>query len=334
MDLKENAMKAVTALVSSYEEPRKNQLFTEDSLYELTVCLTEETALPRLPRIVPLPVKHSVYPTECEICLITAPPQRHYKDLTAGIEHVRKVVDIIKLSKKYKELKQRKMLYQSFHLFLADRSRYKILPRLLGKQFMTRRTPVPMKVRTDETTESFAKKIKYFLRHTPVSLANRIRNLKFKVGRTNQTPEQVADNVVSAVLKILSLRYLPHHWKHVKSISIKLPDSPSLILYAQPIRTKIVIPTKSSLVSEAVVIGPKKDRKRKVPLSSAKQSKNDPVATVSESTEELKRGGKYRQVSRRKNHKGRGKGKGKRTENGRRRTKSSKKGRGKYKISK
>lgn len=246
MDIKPNAVKAVTALLENQDMKHSNQLFAEDELFEVVVALTEETVLPKIPTFVSLPVKHSIYPSDCEICLFTLPPQRHYKDMTANLPHIRKVVDIEKLRKKYTEQKQRNVLYKSFHLFLADRRLYAKLPRLLGKQFMSRRTPIPIPLSLTETKEEFAKKIKYFLRHTPARLCDRSRTLKFKVGRTCQTAEEVAENIEAAMLKLISISRLPEHWKHIKSIQVKLPSSPALRLYARPIKPLIIIPSKKA----------------------------------------------------------------------------------------
>lgn len=77
-----------------------------------------------------------------EICLFVKDPQREYKDLihSLGLDHViTKVIGISKLRKKYKEYEAKRLLCNSYDLFLADDRVLPLLPKLLGKTFFAKK---------------------------------------------------------------------------------------------------------------------------------------------------------------------------------------------------
>ena len=71
-----------------------------------------------------------------ETCLITRPPQRKYKDLlqSLNIDYISKVIDLKKLSSKYKQYEAKRQLSSSFDVFFADEKIIPKLPHLLGKR--------------------------------------------------------------------------------------------------------------------------------------------------------------------------------------------------------
>ena len=88
-----------------------------------------------------------------EICLFVKDPQREYKNLifnelslnnnsSTGSNQsfkIAKIIDISKLRKKYKEFEAKRILCNSFDLFLADERVLPLLPKLLGKYFFNKK---------------------------------------------------------------------------------------------------------------------------------------------------------------------------------------------------
>lgn len=93
-------------------------------------------------------IKHSIFNYvkgergSLEVCLFVKDPQREYKDLihSLGLDHViTKVIGISKLRQKYKEYEAKRLLCNSYDLFLADDRVLPLLPKLLGKTFFAKK---------------------------------------------------------------------------------------------------------------------------------------------------------------------------------------------------
>ena len=87
------------------------------------------------------------------ICLITADPQRAYKDIVASEEfpaalrkRITRVVDVGHLGKKFKSYEAQRKLFAEHDLFLGDDRIINRLPKLLGKTFYktTVKRPIPV----------------------------------------------------------------------------------------------------------------------------------------------------------------------------------------------
>lgn len=90
---------------------------------------------------------------ETTICLITADPQRAYKDLVADAafpaglrQRITRVVDLAHLTKKFKSYEAQRKLFAEHDVFLGDERIINRLPKALGKTFYktTVKRPVPV----------------------------------------------------------------------------------------------------------------------------------------------------------------------------------------------
>lgn len=90
---------------------------------------------------------------EATICIITADPQRYYKNVVASEEfpeelrkRITRVIDLTHLKAKFKAYEAQRKLYSEHDIFLADDRITNRLPKALGKTFFksTVKRPIPV----------------------------------------------------------------------------------------------------------------------------------------------------------------------------------------------
>ncbi|KAI2471001.1 ribosomal protein L1 [Annulohypoxylon bovei var. microspora] len=195
---------------------------------------------------------------EIGICLITAEPQRLYKNLVASDEfpadlrkRVTRVIDVGKLKAKFKTFEAQRKLFAEHDVFLGDTRIINRLPSVLGKTFYktTAKRPVPVEIqarvpKTDGKRVKRTKSADTPNACTPVQLAGEIEraigaalvnlsptvNTAIRVGNASWTAEQVAENV-DVVAKALVEKFVPGKWKNVKSIYVKGPETIALPIW-------------------------------------------------------------------------------------------------------
>lgn len=205
------------------------------------------------PSALPHPLNTSSTTT---ICLITAEPQRTYKDVVAHPAfpadlrtRITRVIDVSKLKSKYKQFENRRKLLAEHDIFLADDRIVLGLPKILGKTFYKggAKRPVPVSIagssrkrdadgRTVKKTpeergkksegnagaaspEAVAREIEKSLNAALVHLAPGT-STAVKVAKAGFTPEQVMKNV-EAVVEGLTKRFVTKGWRNVRAIHIK-----------------------------------------------------------------------------------------------------------------
>lgn len=213
--------------------------------------------------VVPFPLQSSASP-ELRVCLITADPQRKYKDLIASerfpaqlSSRVTRVLGMEKLKAKYKTYEARRQLFAEYDLFLADDRIITRLPTALGKVFYASgaKRPIPVSLqgkaenardeqgnkrvklseggekvkRADITPEAAAHEIERAIGAALVHLAPST-NTSVKVGKSSFSPDQVAANI-EAVVKSLTEKYIPKGWRNVRAIHIKGPNTAALPIW-------------------------------------------------------------------------------------------------------
>lgn len=207
---------------------------------------------------------HSLYASTpstpaLRICLITADPQRTYKDLVAHdafpsevASTITRVIGIKKLSAKYHSYESKRQLASEYDLFLADDRVITALPRVLGKTFYAQgsKRPVPVclqgkKQGTEKQprlSEGGVKKTRAEI--TPVAMANEIdratksaavhlapsTSTAIRVGSSDMTARQVADNITTVVNEGIE-RFVPQKWRNVRAIHIKGPETAALPIW-------------------------------------------------------------------------------------------------------
>lgn len=213
--------------------------------------------------IVPFPLQSAASPS-LRICLITADPQRKYKDIIASERfpaqlgsRITRVLGTEKLKAKYKTYESRRQLFAEYDMFLADDRIITRLPALLGKVFYgtgaKRPIPVAMQGKPENARdEAGNKRVKLSeggdkLKRseiTPEALGHEIEravgaalvhlapstNVSIRVGKSSMTPDQVAANL-DAVVSVLTEKYIPQGWRNIRSLHIKGPNTAALPIW-------------------------------------------------------------------------------------------------------
>jgi ribosome biogenesis protein UTP30 len=213
--------------------------------------------------IVPFPLQSAASPS-LRICLITADPQRKYKDLIASdrfpaqlSSRILRVLGTEKLKAKYKTYESRRQLFAEYDMFLADDRIITRLPALLGKVFYgtgaKRPIPVAMQGKPENARDDAGnKRVKLSeggekLKRseiTPEALAHEIEravgaalvhlapstNVSIRVGKSSMTADQVAANL-DAVVSVLTEKYIPQGWRNIRSLHIKGPNTAALPIW-------------------------------------------------------------------------------------------------------
>lgn len=198
------------------------------------------------------------------ICLITADPQRKYKDLIEQAnfplelgKKITRVIGMEKLKSKYKSYESRRQLFGEYDVFLADDRVVTYLPKVLGKVFYKggSKRPVPVSLEgkrqsVDESTgekrkklsEGGSKVVKEEVKPEDVgrelerALGSALVHLApstttaVKVGTANQSPEAVQANV-EAVVEAMVEKFVPQKWKNLRAVHIKGPNTAALPIW-------------------------------------------------------------------------------------------------------
>lgn len=182
------------------------------------------------------------------------------EELASSIQ-ITRVVSLASLRGEFKPYQARRKLISEHDLFFAQDSVLDALPALLGKSFYksARNTPLVIALsRRTRTQIEAQQKIKLNLLNgkattetkEEVSLLKTLQQiyacytganyvispgnqLSVRVGSTRLTPEQNAENIVSAVSTILSQGRAvgPSGWANIRGIHVKTPTGPSLPVY-------------------------------------------------------------------------------------------------------
>ena len=197
------------------------------------------------------------------ICLITADPQRTYKELIAHptfpldlAKRIERVIGLTKVKAKYKSFEARRQLLSEFDVFLADDRIITHLPQVLGKTFYKggSKRPVPVSlegkrqsfdeqgnkrrklseggkkvVKAEVSPANVAREVERTLSSALVHLAPSTTTA-VKVGTSSMEPQQIQDNI-EAVAAALVDKYVPQKWNNVRAVHIKSPNSIALPIW-------------------------------------------------------------------------------------------------------
>ncbi|OLN95769.1 putative ribosome biogenesis protein C8F11.04 [Colletotrichum chlorophyti] len=196
---------------------------------------------------------------ESTICLITADPQRAYKNIVASDDfpealrkRITRVIDVGKLKAKFKQFEAQRKLFAEHDIFLADDRIINRLPKALGKTFYktTAKRPIPVVLsaktpRVDGkrakpqqktpgtvnagTPQEIAAEIEKAIGAALVSLSPST-NTAIRIGYAGFNADQIAANV-DAVVKALVEKWVPQKWQNVKSIYIKGQETAALPIW-------------------------------------------------------------------------------------------------------
>ncbi|KAK0662139.1 ribosomal protein L1p/L10e family-domain-containing protein [Cercophora samala] len=204
---------------------------------------------------------------EVSVCLITADPQRYYKNAVADEfpEELRKkigrVIDLSHLKAKFKAYEAQRKLFSEHDVFLADDRIINRLPKALGKTFYktTTKRPIPVvlmaqrekvdgkrvavpkgfmvkKNKRDPTETANARPTPEIVKEVEKAIGAALvhltpsTNTAVKVGYAGWEPEKIAENI-TVVVKELVERFVPQKWNNVRSFYVKGPETAALPVY-------------------------------------------------------------------------------------------------------
>ena len=197
------------------------------------------------------------------ICMITADPQRKYKDLVADptfplelAKRIGRVIGLTKLKAKYKSFESRRRLVGEYDVFLADDRIVTYLPQVLGKVFYKggakRPIPVTLEGKRQNVDEAGGKRQKLaeggkkvvkeevkavdIAREIERALGSALVHLapstttSVKVGTASMEAAQLQSNI-EAVTDGLVERYVPQQWRNVRAVHVKGPETAALPIW-------------------------------------------------------------------------------------------------------
>ncbi|KAH9208795.1 ribosomal protein L1p/L10e family-domain-containing protein [Leptodontidium sp. 2 PMI_412] len=201
------------------------------------------------------------------ICLITADPQRTYKDLIqdpsfppALAQRITKVVGVSKLKKKYNQYEAQRKLYAEHDIFLADDRIITQLTKLLGKTFYkgTTKRPIPVDIaepapkvdgkrvsrakpsgegkgegatggRGAGSAKAVAAEIERAIKSAVVSLTPSTQT-SVRVGYASWDAGKLAANIEAVALGLIE-SHVPKKWRGVRSLHVKGPETAALPIW-------------------------------------------------------------------------------------------------------
>ncbi|MCJ1298285.1 Ribosomal L1 domain-containing protein 1 [Hypocenomyce scalaris] len=239
-----------------------------------------------------IPLPHSLNgAVTSTICLITADPQRPFKDTiahpsfpTALSPRITRVIGISKLKARYKTFETRRQLLDEHDVFLADDRVVTLLPKLLGKIFYRgSKRPIPVSLEPYKQKDSagkrsaapknpdtksiapptqVAREIERTLSCAQVHLSP-AATTSVRVGLANFSPEQVAENV-EAVVNGMVEKFVTKGWRNIRAIHIKGPNTMALPVWlADELWTDEGDILEDEEAKEAIELASQKNRKRK-----------------------------------------------------------------------
>ncbi|RHZ64649.1 hypothetical protein Glove_321g29 [Diversispora epigaea] len=223
--------KAVTILlkyVSKQNEKNENELITDPIQFVWLIVSTHKFSDENKAKPINIPLKHPLYNSSTEICLITKDPQKDFKELVINQEakNVKKVIGLSKLRKKYHPYEAKRLLCDSYDLFLADDRVINYLPKLLGKKFFEKKKqPIPVNLKDQKNfkKEIFKACNSTYMHFRPGTC------LAIKIGTTDMTALQILENIEMGVSKIVDK--IPKKWLNIQSLNIKTNTSTSLPIF-------------------------------------------------------------------------------------------------------
>uniref|UniRef100_A0A0G4FM20 Ribosomal protein L1 n=1 Tax=Chromera velia CCMP2878 TaxID=1169474 RepID=A0A0G4FM20_9ALVE len=218
------------------EEAGKSAELFESTIPWLNIDFTLQVA-PKQKRLRPIrvPLPHPIYNKDIEICLITPAPQRKWKDkfLEEPVEGIVKIIDMEKLAKKFKTIKDKRTLCNSFDIFLASNQVWGALPNILGSMFFAKnKFPFPVKLpASDHTTD-----IKSALEGSFMKIGAGT-TVTVKIGKPTMKPSELAENGIAAVKAAFEFFGTDEDFQNViLDISVKGPQTVSLPVWTNPVQ--------------------------------------------------------------------------------------------------
>lgn len=220
------------------ENPKlQNQLFQEAA--PLLLQISSHKIAKGISRIFRIPLKHSLYSSDDEICLIVSDVKgirnidhekhiEHYENLlkNKGVDNIKKIMTFHEFRTEYETFEQKHRLVDLYSVFLADSKIAGKLVKKCGKIFYKKRkVPTAVKLQASKLKEHLDKALrKAFLN---LHLQGNCYNVQF--GHTNMTKKQLIQNFSSVVEFIC--KEFPGGFENIQNLLIATPRAPSIPVY-------------------------------------------------------------------------------------------------------
>jgi ribosome biogenesis protein UTP30 len=196
--------------------------------------------------------------TSTEICVFVRDSKTAKEKLAlASAPNIKKVIALSKLRTHYNQYEARRLLAQSYDLFLCEDT---ILPDVchqLGSSFLKiRKAPVPIKL-----SSRSAEKIAKIRDSTLFDLSPGVTQ-SYKIGDTGFTEEELVKNFAMSIDKVV--KSLPLGWSNVKQIALIAAHCAPL-----PVYNNLVLPTANPTAATSQAAAPSKAAKTKRQAPSA-----------------------------------------------------------------
>ncbi|XP_014771661.1 ribosomal L1 domain-containing protein 1 [Octopus bimaculoides] len=237
LDIEVDQVKSsVNALFSFLKKKRKNELF--DVPVKILMSFTFRS-IPKIKnKVINLNVPHGLGFENQYICLFVPdlnkrvrdsdPTVFHYKELLAekDITCISEVITLKTLYLEYRPFEAKRKLCNKFDVFLADKSVFGPLPRILGRDFF-RRKRIPIKV--DLKSNKLKEEINSAVNDSFLVITGRGSCCMAHIANSTMTQTEVSDNIIAAVNSLC--QSIPGGAENIRNIYLKTEDSPSLPVY-------------------------------------------------------------------------------------------------------
>ena len=176
-----------------------------------------------------LPIPHSLYSPDsgASMCMFVKDNSEELKKKLEAdpVDGLERVISLSALRRNYKEYSDRRKLVASHDLFLADDRITPMLTKTLGKIFLKKKKqPVPIRLNRGSLKRNIELK-----RNSTYLFLGWGACCSVKVGRTDFTPKQVAENTMAAIRGLI--QKVPRKWKNIQSMHLKSTESIALPIY-------------------------------------------------------------------------------------------------------
>ncbi|XP_047481190.1 ribosomal L1 domain-containing protein 1-like [Penaeus chinensis] len=231
---------------------------------QVSLCKVPKNKDKRSPLTIKIPLPHPVLGDDTDVLLITRmldsergpdyeKTLNHFKELLIqkkAAHYITEVITLKQLRMEYKEFEAKRNLANRFQVILGQDCIMELLPKLLGKHFYGRnKLPIAVNLNTKHLKSVIENAVRQSILHF-----NMTGNCsQVKVGRLSQNDEQVTENILKAVGKMIDR--IPGGWGNIQTLSLKGLKTKSVPLYVRTTTfdEKIKLPEKEG---ESTAVGP------------------------------------------------------------------------------
>ncbi|XP_037781383.1 ribosomal L1 domain-containing protein 1-like [Penaeus monodon] len=230
---------------------------------QVSLCKLPKNKDKRSPMTIKIPLPHPILGDDTDVLLITRmldsergsdyeKTLNHFKELLIqkkAAHYITEVITLKQLRMEYKEFEAKRNLANRFQVILAQDCIMELLPKLLGKHFYGRnKLPISVNLNTKHLKGVIENAVHQSILHFTM----KGNCSQVKVGRLSLNDEQIAENILKAVGKII--HRIPGGWDNIQTLSLKGLKTKAVPLYVRTTTfdEKIILPEKGG---ESTAVG-------------------------------------------------------------------------------